>query len=644
MIPTSPADACVEVPCDVDGSGVHPIATGPLPPQCAAYVHPAVDCQALDGPGRARRGPRPHLPRGPVRPQVQARLTLDEAWRHDRRAHRRRGALAAGVAGRIGTRLDSRSTGGGHHVATPELPRRLARAPSAAALAVVVGGLRRLDDEPGAGAPARPSASAPALGRAGWQPAASPAATRGPPATIEYSIWGDPPRSTSQTKLVESFEAANPTIDVKVTVADWDAYWEKLLTGLAGGAAPDVFAMDGPLFPDYQARDVLLDLQPFIERDGYDLTQLADQGVGVFKTAEGGQFGLPRDLNVVVLYYNKAMFDAAGVPYPDDTWDWAKLIEVGKQLTLDTDGDGTTDQWGLYTETSDMENYWLSLGVAERRRLLRRRTGSRRPRHRRGGRRHPVPPGPHLQGEDPRRAGGLRRDRRRVRAGAGRHGGQRLVARADPPGRRASTSASRRSRPDRRADSRRSTRRVRSCTRAPSPRTPPGSSSKYLASPAAQEQLMQLKASLPVSKEVLAGPYATSFDGAQVFADSLAYAKAKPSFAGYEEYTTILQGELDENVFNAPNKTAKEAVERSRPQLERPARAARASRRARRSRSLPRGRRSAAAPVAAPRGRDGWWALLFLAPTLLGLAVLSAGPIVASFGISLTDWDLLSPP
>jgi multiple sugar transport system permease protein len=45
-----------------------------------------------------------------------------------------------------------------------------------------------------------------------------------------------------------------------------------------------------------------------------------------------------------------------------------------------------------------------------------------------------------------------------------------------------------------------------------------------------------------------------------------------------------------------------------------------------------------------PRGREGWWALLFLAPTLLGLFVLSAGPIVASFGIALTDWDLLSPP
>jgi multiple sugar transport system permease protein len=45
-----------------------------------------------------------------------------------------------------------------------------------------------------------------------------------------------------------------------------------------------------------------------------------------------------------------------------------------------------------------------------------------------------------------------------------------------------------------------------------------------------------------------------------------------------------------------------------------------------------------------PRAGEGWWALLFLAPTLLGLALLSAGPILASFGISLTSWDLLRPP
>ena len=79
---------------------------------------------------------------------------------------------------------------------------------------------------------------------------------------------------------------------------------------------------------------------------------------------------------------------------------------------------------------------------------------------------------------------------------------------------------------------------------------------------------MALKASVPVSKEVLAWPYATSFEGAKVFADSLAYAKPKPSFKGFAEYTTLLQGELDENVFNAPNKTALDALTSVAPQLD----------------------------------------------------------------------------
>ncbi|MFN8631149.1 MAG: sugar ABC transporter permease [Chloroflexota bacterium] len=48
--------------------------------------------------------------------------------------------------------------------------------------------------------------------------------------------------------------------------------------------------------------------------------------------------------------------------------------------------------------------------------------------------------------------------------------------------------------------------------------------------------------------------------------------------------------------------------------------------------------------ASSPRGREGRWALLFLGPTIIGLLVLSAGPILATLGISLTSWDLLTPP
>jgi alpha-galactosidase len=74
-------DACVEVPCDVDGRGVHPRSPGPLPAHCAAYVHPAVDTQLLTVQAALRQDREAIYHAVLCDPQVQARLTLDEAWR-----------------------------------------------------------------------------------------------------------------------------------------------------------------------------------------------------------------------------------------------------------------------------------------------------------------------------------------------------------------------------------------------------------------------------------------------------------------------------------------------------------------------------------------------------------------------------------
>jgi alpha-galactosidase len=81
LIPNLAGDACVEVPALVDGLGVHPTAVAPLPPQCAVYTRPAVDTQELTV--RAALDEDRDLVYHAVLtdPQVQARLTLDEAWR-----------------------------------------------------------------------------------------------------------------------------------------------------------------------------------------------------------------------------------------------------------------------------------------------------------------------------------------------------------------------------------------------------------------------------------------------------------------------------------------------------------------------------------------------------------------------------------
>ena len=177
---------------------------------------------------------------------------------------------------------------------------------------------------------------------------------------LTFSVWGDPEELAILQEIADDFTAQNPNVHITVNVSDWDTYWDKLQTTLAAGNPPDVFAMDAPLYPDYQSRDVLLNLQSFIDQDKYDLSGYYEVSLLCYQTPDG-YYGLPRDVQPSVMYYNKDMFDEAGVPYPDETWTWETLIENGKKLTKDKDGDGTIDQYALWADVWDMELLWASL-------------------------------------------------------------------------------------------------------------------------------------------------------------------------------------------------------------------------------------------------------------------------------------------
>ena len=68
---------------------------------------------------------------------------------------------------------------------------------------------------------------------------------------------------------------------------------------------------------------------------------------------DGAQYGIPRDFDTIALFYNKDLFDAAGIAYPDDTWDWETFRATAEQLTDDSAG-----IWGAGMQTSWQENYY----------------------------------------------------------------------------------------------------------------------------------------------------------------------------------------------------------------------------------------------------------------------------------------------
>ena len=177
------------------------------------------------------------------------------------------------------------------------------------------------------------------------------------PVDITFTMWGAPEELAVWQAVVDDFHKANPNITVKVDVSDWDSYWEKLNTLIAGGTPPDVFAMDAPLFLDWQSRGALLNLQPYIDATPGFLDGFYPQTLTAYKVSDG-YYGLPRDFQTIVLFYNKDMFDAAGLDYPTGDWTYDDLLAASKTLTKDNDNDGKIDQYGFWTDTWDMELFW----------------------------------------------------------------------------------------------------------------------------------------------------------------------------------------------------------------------------------------------------------------------------------------------
>ena len=186
--------------------------------------------------------------------------------------------------------------------------------------------------------------------------ATTPAPVSNEPVTISMMMWGDPAELEVWNQIVADFHTANPNITVKVEVSDWDSYWTKLKTMLSAGTPPDVFTMDAPLYLDYQSRGVLLNLQPYLDKNPGMLDDVYPQTLEAYKTADG-MYGLPRDFQTIVLFYNKDMFDAAKVAYPTADWTYDDLRNAAKSLTI-TGSDGKTTQYGFYSDLWDMELVW----------------------------------------------------------------------------------------------------------------------------------------------------------------------------------------------------------------------------------------------------------------------------------------------
>jgi multiple sugar transport system substrate-binding protein len=174
-----------------------------------------------------------------------------------------------------------------------------------------------------------------------------------PPVEITYYTFSAAPDHLKELdQMIQLFQAEYPNIKVKVETAPFNDYFIKLQTLIAGGTAPDVFELNYENFVTYAEKGLLLDLSPSMQADtDLDPAIYYPRAMQAF-SYNGMQLGLPATFSTVMLYYNKDLFDKAGLAYPTADWTWQDAVEAGKKLN-----DPANGVWGLYSGVQFWEFY-----------------------------------------------------------------------------------------------------------------------------------------------------------------------------------------------------------------------------------------------------------------------------------------------
>jgi multiple sugar transport system substrate-binding protein len=222
------------------------------------------------------------------------------------------------------------------------------------------------------------SATVTSLLLAACAPAATPAAAPGEAAadtssaatqeqvTLRLSYWGF--EIEKQGEVQKAFMESHPNITLQEEVTAWATYWQKMLTSTAAGESPDVMAHSPYYHVQFAANNVTIPLDPFIERDAIPLDEYYQGAIdmgrwqsGQVRTGSGDLHAFPTSWHTGTMwFYNKNVFDEAGLPEPDDSWTWDTLLETAKTLTKTAD-DGTVEIYGMSTpvDGNGRINSWI---------------------------------------------------------------------------------------------------------------------------------------------------------------------------------------------------------------------------------------------------------------------------------------------
>ncbi|MEU9835102.1 sugar ABC transporter substrate-binding protein [Streptosporangium sp. NPDC048047] len=168
-----------------------------------------------------------------------------------------------------------------------------------------------------------------------------PAAAPGRKVELTMSVWGGDVDAKAYRERLALVARKFPDVSVKLeqTPGSGD-YDQKIQTALAGGKGPDIMQLAENVHV-FSSRNQLAPLDEYIAASKLDLNRRFGAKVAAAYQRDGRTWALPDRAGAMVLYYNKKLFDDAGVAYPTGSWTWKEFRDAAIRLT-ERDGDKVT--------------------------------------------------------------------------------------------------------------------------------------------------------------------------------------------------------------------------------------------------------------------------------------------------------------
>jgi multiple sugar transport system substrate-binding protein len=190
----------------------------------------------------------------------------------------------------------------------------------------------------------------------------------------------NPQQAEAQNKVVADFNASQDKINLVIQIVVFAQGRDTYSTLIAAGTPPDIVGPVG-VGGSNAFTDRWMDLTPLIDKNSYDLSVFDPALLDLYKTDDGGLVGIPFAVFPSMTYYNRALFDEAGLNYPpqkfdekykmpDGTevdWNYETVGNIAKLLTVDSNGNDATSadfdpdnivQFGLNFQWAGLRLVW----------------------------------------------------------------------------------------------------------------------------------------------------------------------------------------------------------------------------------------------------------------------------------------------